>query len=123
MLASLGKTVKRDAECDKRDTTSRGHRMNNAHTWIEDVAVDAGRKEYNAEDIEIVCGDTSTLNVLCENEIDRAIRLRERICACLRAGDTGRCGRTLALRTYGAPAVCTHCCCFIIVCFAFHSAR
>jgi hypothetical protein len=88
MLASLGETVKREAERNQRDTARRGHRMNNAHTWVEDVAVAADCDEYSAENVEVVCSDASTLNMLGENEVHRAISLRKRICARLRAGDT-----------------------------------
>src|SRR5881392_3505749 len=101
MLAFLGETVKRESECNKRDTARCSHRMNNAHTWIEEIAVDADCDEYSAEDVEVVCGDASTLNVFGENEI---------YCA-------------LASGTQSAPAVSAHCCCFAAVCFTFHRAR
>jgi hypothetical protein len=88
MLAFLGETVKRKSECNKCDAARRGHRMNNAHTWIEDIAVDADCDEYNAEDVEVVCSDASTLNVFGKNEIYRAIGLGECVCARFGAGDT-----------------------------------
>ncbi len=89
MLASLGETVKREAERNKRDTARRGHGMNNAHAWVKNVAVDANCEKYNAENIEVVCGDTSALNVLSENEIHRTIGLRE----CIRARLGASCTR------------------------------
>ena len=90
MLASLGETVKRESECNKRDTARRSHRMNNVHTWIEEIAVNADCDEYSAEDVEVVCSDTSALNVLSENEVHRTIRLLECIRARLGAGCTRR---------------------------------
>jgi hypothetical protein len=88
MLASLSETVKRKAECNKRDTARRRHRMNNAHTWIENVAIDADCDEYSTENVEVVCSDAGALNILGENEVHRAISLRECICARLGARDT-----------------------------------
>ncbi len=88
MLAFLGETVKRESECNKRDTARRSHRMNNVHTWIEEIAVNADCDEYSAEDVEVVCSDSSTLNVFGENEIYRAIGLGQGVGARFGAGDT-----------------------------------
>jgi len=88
MLAFLGETVKRESECNKLDTARRSHRMNNVHTWIEEIAVNADCDEYSAEDVEVVCSDSSTLNVFGENEIYRAIGLGQGVGARFGAGDT-----------------------------------
>jgi hypothetical protein len=88
MLASLGETMKRESECNKSDAASRRHGMNNAHPWIYDVAVNADCNEYGAKNVEIVCSDTNALSVFGENEVDRAISLRECVCARSGAGYT-----------------------------------
>ena len=89
-LASLAETMKRKSECNERDTARGGHGMYNPHARVKNVAVDANCEKYNAENIEVVCSDTSALNVLSENEVHRTIGLRECIRARLGAGCTRR---------------------------------